>query len=240
MARKRKSKLIVVGVPAYNEERTIAKTVIKAAMYSNRVLVVDDGSVDETALIAERLGAIVIRHPRNMGKGEALKTIFNAAMKLKPDVLVTLDADAQHDPSQITDVARPILEGLADVVVGARPTRPALMSTYRRLGQKFLDVATGVRDENGALVDSQSGFRAYSRRAIIRLEFGEWGMGVESETLKKASENGLVVRQVSVSVSYGGEFEHKLNPIVHFTDVVSAIIKSSIVKRPLRLSLIHI
>jgi glycosyltransferase involved in cell wall biosynthesis len=211
----------------------IAKTIVHAMRYVDRVIVVDDGSVDDTGAIAKGLGALTYRHSRNLGKGQALRTIFRAARELRATVLVTLDADSQHHPADIPKVVAPILNKEADVAIGSRiegDSTPAL----RRTGQKILDLTTAVHDHNGKIVDSQSGFRAYSEKAIRTLEFGESGMGVESESLRKAAQRELTIIQVPVAVSYGRETDHTLNPVLHFTDVVSAIAKQTFLKRPVR------
>lgn len=222
--------MIVVGIPAYNEEHNIARIILRAKKHARRIIVVDDGSTDDTAMIAEGLGATVTSHGRNLGKGQALKTIFKVARELEAGVLVTIDADGQHDPDQIPNVAKPILDGAADVAIGARSTGPR----FRRAGQRALDVTTAVRDADGVLVDSQSGFRAYSRKAIERMDFGELGMGMESESLKKASEKGLIIKQVPIDVRYGGETDHTLHPLLHFSDILSTLAKITLLKRPLR------
>lgn len=227
------AQLIIAGIPAYNEEQMIAKTIIRTKKYVQRVIVVDDGSVDDTASIAESLGAVVYRQNKNRGKGVALRTLFEAARKIGATVLVTLDADTQHDPAEIPKLLLPVLNKEADIAIGSRNSGDST-PRIRRAGQRLLDVSTSVRDETGSIVDSQSGFRAYSRRAIEELNFGEPGMGVESESLNKAVKLGLVIRQVPVTFSYGRDTDHSLNPLLHFTDVVSAIAKNTFLRRPVR------
>jgi glycosyltransferase involved in cell wall biosynthesis len=224
------AKSIFVGIPAYNEESCIARTILRTRKHANKIVVVDDGSTDDTAAIAESLGAFVLFNERNMGKGQALRNIFKVAREQQANVLITIDADSQHDPDDIPRVAKPVLDGLADVAVGARSTGPRL----RRLGQRFLDTMTSVRDVDGVVVDSQSGFRAYSRRAIELMDFGEQGMGVESESIKRAHAKGLVIKQVPIQARYGGETDHALNPVLHFSDVLSTLAKIVLVKRPIR------
>lgn len=223
----------MAGIPAYNEEATIAKTIVRTRKYVHKVIVVDDGSEDDTAIIAESLGATVFRHVSNKGKGEALGTLFKVARRLRADVLVTLDADAQHDPSEIPKLVHPVTKGSADIVIGARRT-PGSVPAVREAGQRLLDMATAVRDNDGSIVDSQSGFRAYSKKAMAKLSFREPGMGVESESLRRASSVGLIIKQVPVTVKYGGTADHTLNPLMHFTDVMSAIFKATILRRPIR------
>lgn len=103
--------LIVVGIPAYNEEKTIAKVVVQAKRCADQVVVCDDGSTDMTGEIAEGLGAKVIRHSKNLGYGVAIQSLFGKARELGADVMVTLDGDGQHDPSDIPVLIEPVLEG---------------------------------------------------------------------------------------------------------------------------------
>lgn len=226
------SEKIVACLPAYNEEKTIAKVLVRASHHVGELVVVDDGSGDDTGAIAEKMGALVIRHGQNLGKGIALRDCFDWAKKNDVDVLVTLDADGQHDADEIPILISPVLAGEADIVIGYRSSRPPGMKRPRRFAQKTLDALTGVK-ESGALVDSQSGFRAYSKQAIASLEVSESGLGVESEILLNARKIGLKIHQVPVQMEYEAETERR-NPVVHFTDVISAIAKVELVRRPLR------
>jgi glycosyltransferase involved in cell wall biosynthesis len=229
---KRNMETILVGIPAYNAESTIAKVIVHAKAFADIIIVADDGSTDDTGAIAENLGARVVRHARNRGKGEAIRTVFVEARQLKADALVTLDADGQHDPHDIPVLVRPILDGTADVIVGSRESIEA--PRLRRTGVKVLNLATSVRDIDGATVDAQSGFRAYSKRAIDQLDFSEPGMGAEALALKSASVLGLRIKQIPINIKYLGGTDHSLNPISHFGDVLLAIIKAVILKRPVR------
>ena len=112
--------LIVAAIPAFNVEKTIARLVLETQKFVDVVLVCDDGSTDCTAEIAERMGADVIRHERNLGYGAAIKTLFSMARELNADVLVTLDGDGQHDPREIPRLIEPVLENNADIVLGSR------------------------------------------------------------------------------------------------------------------------
>jgi glycosyltransferase involved in cell wall biosynthesis len=232
MRRGQKRSRILVGIPAYNEENTIAKVIVNTKAYADVIIVADDGSTDDTKLIAESLGARVIRHTTNRGKGEAVRTIFTEAKRIRSDVLVTLDADGQHDPHDIPKLVRPILEDQADVIVGSRENvdTPKL----RGAGVRMLNLVTAVRDIDGTTVDSQSGYRAYSRRAIDQLRFGEPSMGAEAILLRSASALGLRIKQVPIGIKYRGGTDHSLNPVSHFSDVLVAIIKAVVLKRPVR------
>ena len=109
---------VAVVIPAYNESRFIGSTVLKAREYAQCVIVVDDGSTDGTAGMAETAGAFVFRHECNQGKGTALNTGLRAARELGARAVVTLDADGQHLPEEMNRLLAPVLEGQADIVVG--------------------------------------------------------------------------------------------------------------------------
>ena len=131
--------LVVVGIPAFNEEKTIARVVLEAQKHAHIVVVCDDGSIDMTGEIAERLGAVVVYHERNLGYGAALQSLFKRAKELNADVLVTLDSDGQHDPAQIPRLVKPIKDGVAEVVLGSRfmdKNGTADMPVYRQLGRE--------------------------------------------------------------------------------------------------------
>ena len=115
-----KGSLIVASIPAYNEEKTIARMILLAKKYVDMVVVCDDGSTDMTAKIAENMGAGVLRHKRNAGYGAAIKSLFGRARELGADIMITLDGDGQHDPNEIPLLLKPITEGIADIAVGSR------------------------------------------------------------------------------------------------------------------------
>jgi len=230
--------LIVVGVPAFNEEKTIAVVVLEALKYADRVVVCDDGSADLTGAIAEGLGADVVRHERNLGYGAAIQSLFRRARELGADVLVTLDADGQHFPSEIANVVGPIVDGVADVVVGSRFVDERLakaMPWYRRAGIKFIAKVLNGTSKHGVR-DAQSGFRAYSRRALETLVMFEDGMGVSVEILINARKQGLRVCEVSSSCSYNSGVETSTrNPVRHGVDVVMSIVRVVVEDKPLML-----
>ena len=213
--------MIVSAIPAFNEEATIARVVIGSGRHVDKVLVCDDGSTDMTAEIAERLGAEVVRHERNLGKGAAIKSLFNLAKRLGADVVVTIDADGQHDPNEIPKLVEPILSGNADIVIGSRSLAGSEMPRYRRIGRRALDQAT-VAAGPVKVADTQSGFRAYSKNAVESLEVTEFGIGVDSEILMKAG--GLRLTEVPVGCKYEGIEGSTHNPIAHAVYVLGTII----------------
>jgi len=226
--------MIVAGVPAYNEEKTIARVVLLAQKCVDAVVVCDDGSEDMTADIARRLGAIVIRHEKNMGYGAAIQALFEKARALNADVLLTLDADGQHNASEIPKLIQPILENKADIVLGSRFLQEGnAVPLYRRFGIKILTKMTSSSGQNGLLTDAQCGFRAYNRKAIEGLILSEDGMGASAEVLMKVKDLGLVVTEVPVQVHYQGLETSTHNPLKHGLGVISTIIRLVVEERPL-------
>jgi len=223
---------IVACIPAYNEELTIAKVVLKAKKYVDKVIICDDGSTDMTAEIAEACGAEVIRHERNMGYGAAIGSLFRRARDVRADIMVTLDADGQHDPDYIPRLIEPVMRGEADIVIGSRfLAGEADIPAYRRIGIKIINWVAG-RGSNKTL-DTQSGFRAYSRKAVEAILPTEMGMGVSTEILLRAEERGLKVKEVPVKIIYDVERPSKMNPITHGLDVIFSTIKHLSTRHPL-------
>jgi glycosyltransferase involved in cell wall biosynthesis len=183
------------------------------------------------------LGADVVRHERNLGYGVAIKSLFDRARELGADVLVTLDGDGQHDPSEISNVVEPIVQGLADVVIGSRfidACGAAEMPLYRRLGAKLITRMVNGSAKNG-VSDAQSGFRAYSREAMERLSIKEAGMGASVEILLQAGKRNLRVLEVPSSCRYQNvkvatSTEH---PMAHGVRVVMSIIRFIVEEKPL-------
>lgn len=192
---------IVVAIPCLNEERNIGSLVLQAKRYATEVIVVDDGSVDATAEIAEAAGAIVVRHQSNQGKGAALNSAFGIALGHDADVLVLMDGDGQHRAAEIPSVAGPILVGDADISVGSRHLQAGGIPSVRRVGQTMITTATNV-GSGVNLTDSQSGFRAFSRRALESLTFSARGFAVESEMQFLALDRDLRVIEVPIEAVY--------------------------------------
>ena len=228
---------VVVGIPAFNEEKTIAKVVLKAQKYADKVLVCDDGSTDMTCEIAEKLGAEVIRHDRNLGYGAALRSLFRRARELNADVFVSLDGDDQHNPAEIPQVIRPVIEGEADIAVGSRFIDGSLarsMPWYRRIGVSFITKFTNS-SVNYGIRDAQSGFRAYSQKALEVMNLTENGMGVSVEILLEAQRHGLKVKEVAASCRYDTDVKINSthNPISHGVSVLMSLIRRVVEEHPL-------
>jgi len=169
---------VIVVIPAYNEELVIGSLVLKASRLVEKVIVVDDGSTDNTAHVARLAGAEVIRLRENQGKSHALLAGLNRAREIGCAVAVTLDGDGQHKTREIPVVAQPVLEGKADLVIGSRFLgKTNGVPAHRRVGQKTLDLYTRIGSRQ-ACTDSQSGFRALSKKALDNLDFTSYGYGI--------------------------------------------------------------
>ncbi len=226
---------LVVGIPAYNEEKSIAKVVMKAREYTDKVVVCDDGSSDLTGAIAEALGAEVIRHKENCGYGVALQSLFDRARELEAVALITLDADGQHMVEEIPSLVQPVLQGEADVVIGSRllhenrgeQTGP----WYRRAGIRLITKVSNAASEL-SLKDAQSGFRAYNCHALDCLSMSEEGMGASVEILLQARKRGLRVKEVSTTCNYE-DVKSSNHPVRHGAGVLMSLLRLVVEDRPL-------
>lgn len=221
---------VLAGIAAYNEARYVGSIVLQARQYVDEVIVVDDGSRDNTATVAALAGATVIRHTENRGKGAAIQSIIAEARRRNPDVLVLLDADAQHDPREIPNLVKPISEGF-DLVIGSREAQDDKTPRFRRIGKKVISSSTRFASKTNVF-DSESGFRALSPEAINKLELQEKGFAIESEMITRAAAKNLKITEVPISNIYTTDGS-TLNPIRHGIDVLSRIIVMISQRRPL-------
>jgi glycosyltransferase involved in cell wall biosynthesis len=221
---------IIAGMPAYNEARYIGSVIVQAKQYADEVIVVDDGSTDSTASVARLSGATVVRHEKNEGYGNTIRSLMAEARRRQADILVVLDADSQHNPGEIPRLVEGIRGG-ADIVIGSREMQVNKIAGYRRLGQRFLSRMTGIASGK-KLSDTESGFRAYSRKALDTLELKEAGMAVSSEIVSEAVSKGLKIGEVPISVEYTGDGS-TLNPVKHGMGVFNRILVMISERRPL-------
>lgn len=226
--------LKIACIPAYNEERIIADLIKRSLQYVDQVVVCDDGSTDKTTDQARSVGAQVIRHQKNSGKGTALKSLFKYAKEVGADVIVTIDGDGQFLPEEMPKLIDPILQHQSDIVIGYRFDNTANMPSYRKVGNKLLDKVTNFASEL-PFRDTQSGFRSYSKKAIESIKFVSDGFGADSEILIDASRKGLKISEEKVTVLYetGGDTSTK-NPISHSGDVIGSIIELIALRHPLK------
>ncbi|UCD99388.1 MAG: glycosyltransferase family 2 protein [Chloroflexota bacterium] len=222
---------LVVVIPAYNEERFIGSVVLQSRKFTDKVIVIDDGSQDETAQIARIAGATVICHEHNCGKGVALNSGFNAARLLEPGVVVCIDGDGQHLPEEIELLIEPIFSRKADIVVGSRYISTKTCTPRHRVwGHRLFNFLTGFASGVGTS-DSQSGFRAFSPRALRAISFRSKDFSVESEMQFLAKEHRLKVMEVPITIQYPDP--PKRSVLVHGIRVLNGLLRLVGQHRPL-------
>ncbi len=224
---------ITVGIPAYNEEKNIAKIIVGLKKIADQIIVCDDGSTDLTSRIAESLGVTVIKHPKNVGYGSAIRSIFLKAREINAECLVTIDADGQHKVEDVNKVINQISNGESDIVIGSRFLDESRkeVPNYRKVGIKVITKLTNATIKK-QLTDSQSGFRAYSKKVLNELDLSELGMGISTEILIKASSKNFRISEVPIKIFYNGETSTH-NPITHGSSVIISTIKYTSLQRPL-------
>lgn len=223
-----------MGIPAFNEEKNIAAIITKLADITDTIIVCNDGSSDLTSDIAEKMGAFVINHEKNLGYGAAIRSIFLKAKELDGDILVTFDADGQHRIEDIEKVTKPIIDQEIDLVVGSRflDESEKEVPQYRKVGIKVITKITNASIKK-QLTDSQSGFRAYSKKVLAELNPSELGMGISTEILIKASSKNFRITEVPIKILYAGDTSTH-NPISHGSSVILSTIKYTSIEHPLK------
>ncbi|MDD4606723.1 MAG: glycosyltransferase family 2 protein [Patescibacteria group bacterium] len=196
---------IVVVIPAYNEAPVIQKTLNEVLKFisAKDILVIDDGSSDQTAELVQALGVKVVRHVINLGCGGAIKTGLDYAVKkMQADIVVTFDADGQHDASQIQSIIEPISNHQADLVIGSRFISENLdMPWYRVLANKIANLITFILF-GAKITDSQSGLRAFSRESLQKLKLESNTFEFSSEIIIEARRNKLKIIEKPINVRY--------------------------------------
>jgi polyprenyl-phospho-N-acetylgalactosaminyl synthase len=202
MIDKMKKELYIV-IPAYNEEKSIDVVVngLKKASY-NKIVVVDDGSKDKTYDVAKKAGAVVLQHFMNRGQGAALKTGIDAAVLLGADIVITFDADGQHQAKDILKLVEPVEKGEVDVALGSRflggaKNMPFLRRVFLKGGAVIIWIFYGIW-----LTDSHNGFRALSRKAAQLINIRSDKMEHASEILDEISRKKLKYKEVPVEILY--------------------------------------
>ena len=225
---------IIIGIPAFNEEKNIAGIITKLADITDTIIVCNDGSSDLTSDIAEKMGAFVINHEKNLGYGAAIRSIFLKAKELDGDILVTFDADGQHRIEDIEKVTKPIIDQEADLVIGSRflDESEKEVPRYRKVGIKVITKITNASIKK-QLTDSQSGFRAYSKKVLVELNPSELGMGISTEILIKASSKNFRITEVPIKILYAGDTSTH-NPVSHGSSVILSTIKYTSIEHPLK------
>jgi len=214
----------IAAIPCFNTDRFIADVVSRAKKHVDEVIVIDDGSHDNTSEVARAAGALVITHEINRGYGESINSCFEAAKTRAADTLVIFDGDGQHNPDELSKVIAPILNRQADIVIGSRfLSGQTNMPRYRKFG---IDVITFLYNFGfkAKVSDAQSGFRAFNRKVLDAFTPTEKGMGLSVEILIKAREKGFTIKEAPISCLYHPT-SSSLNPIIHGLSVVFAVIR---------------
>lgn len=194
--------LLYVVLPAYNEAKVLESVIreIHTAGYRN-IIVVDDGSRDDTFAVAQKTGVMTLRHRLNRGKGAATKTGIEAAKLLGAEVIITMDSDGQHNPRDIDRLTQPIIAGEAEVVLGTRLANPTGMPWHKILANWIGNALTWCL--YGLWVtDSQSGFRAYSHKAAHLINTLSDRYDYESEVIREIRFHRLPFVEVPIEVRY--------------------------------------
>ncbi len=224
---------IVIGLPTFNEEKNIASIIIKLRKKYDQIIVCNDGSTDLTEPIAEKMGAMVITHPKNLGYGAAIRSLLTKFMELDADILVTFDADGQHRVEDIESVIEPIIKNKADITIGSRFLGENTdIPTYRKIGIKAITNITNAGTET-KVTDSQSGFRAYHKRVIPNILPSEHGMGASTEILIKANKKQFRISEIPIKVLYEGNTSTH-NPASHGVSVILSTMKFISIEHPLK------
>ena len=223
---------ITIGIPAYNEEKNISEIIKKLQKITTKIIVCDDGSSDLTGKIARELGALVVRHEKNLGYGAAIRSIFLKAREEKSESLITLDSDGQHRIEDIQTVIEPIKNGQSDLVIGSRfLDNNQNIPKYRKVGIKAITELTNIAGGT-KITDSQSGFRAYSKKILENIKPTESGMGISTEILIKTQKAGFKIIEVPITILYEGDTSTH-NPVSHGSSVIFSTLKYVAIERPL-------
>jgi glycosyltransferase involved in cell wall biosynthesis len=205
-------------IPAYQESSQIADVVRRTLPFTTEVLVIDDGSQDNTSEQARLAGATIIRHELNLGKGSALSTGLDYATMNGYEIAVTLDGDGQHDPAEIPKLIK-ALEFGADIVVGCRINNPDGMPPDRLLTNLFMSAVIGMIAKK-RIRDSQSGFKALKVGKVGRLRMRSSRFDWESELIIEAARRGLRMCEVDIKSIYQN---HHRSKIKVFSDTIRFI-----------------
>ena len=224
----------IIGIPAFNEEKNIAVIIAKIMKEGFSVIVCNDGSTDMTGIVAEKMGATVINHQKNLGYGAAIRSIFLKAKELNCDALVTFDADGQHRIEDISKVLEPLRNNKADTVIGSRFLEKDKKNIpgYRKIGIKTITKISNISTDL-KITDSQSGFRAYNKKTLEKITPSEFGMGVSTEILMKCSKLNSKIIEVPITVIYEGKTSVH-NPVSHGASVILSTMKFTAIEHPLK------
>jgi glycosyltransferase involved in cell wall biosynthesis len=206
------SQRVIALIPAYNEATRVGEVVARACRQADEVVVIDDGSKDGTAAVAEKAGAKVLRHEQNRGKGGAIATALDYFNRSEAEFAVLLDADGQHDPSEIAKFVETADRGQADIVVGDRMGNTEDMPAVRRLTNQFTSWVTSKLARQ-RIPDSQCGFRLLRRTVLKDLRLSTARFETETEMLIQAARAGHKIISIPVRTIYEEGHASHIHPV---------------------------
>ncbi len=230
-----KEEKIIVGIPLYNSEETIASVILTCSDYAHEVVCIDDFSTDLSAEIAKKAGAVIISHDTNRGVGGVAKTFFNYAKQKNATIVVLIDSDGQHNPDDLPKLIAPLIENKADLVIGSRFVSGGgskNMPAYRKFGLKLINTVSKWHS-NQLVRDTQSGYRAFNHKAINSVRFENEGMKSSLEILESISDKGLRIIEVPTTIRYDLKNTSSLHPIPHGLSVFSYALTTLSQKKPI-------
>ncbi len=225
---------VIIGIPLYNSEETIASIIFSCLEYADEVVCIDDCSTDKSAEISKDAGATLISHEKNRGVGGVAKTFFNYAKEKNASIVVLIDSDGQHDPEDLPKMIKPLSENKADLVIGSRFVsggKSKDMPIYRKFGLKLINGVSKLHSRQH-IRDTQSGYRAFNKAAINAVRFENEGMKSSLEILESISEKGLRILEIPTTIRYDLKNTSSLHPIPHGISVFSYALSALSQKRP--------
>ncbi len=213
-------------IPAHNEESHIGKVISGIRKYCDNIVVVDDGSDDNTGVISESLGCVTLRHNNNIGKGAALKSGFGWLMARACSAVITIDADGQHDTEEIPHFLDFFEKKRPDgIIIGARTIERNKMPLYRaipnRIGDLFISVAARRH-----IQDTQSGFRLYPKGVIEKVSCRSDGFDFEAEILIRSSKLGFGLYSLPIRTIYQDNYTTHFRPVRDFYKISKVVLKN--------------
>ncbi len=194
---------IFIVIPAHNEEASISGVIKDLQKYNyNKIIIIDDGSTDNTLEVARRNGVTAVKHPINLGQGAALKTGISLALESDADIIVTFDADGQHQVQDLNKMIMPLTRGEADITLGSRfldngSNTPWLKKILLKSGVILIFFMYGIK-----LTDTHNGLRAMTRQAAQKISFKSRGMEHDSEIIEIIKINKIKFKEIPVTIRY--------------------------------------
>lgn len=212
-----------VLIPAHNAAKTIGRLVQQAKVLGFCVIVVDDGSTDTTSDNAKEAGAVVLKNPKNLGKGTALQNGFEYILNNDFDAVITMDADGQHDPAFLADFVKKALSGGAELILGNRMHHTKDMPLARIITNRFMSRLLSKKI-NRHVPDTQCGFRLIKKGLLAKLHFSTSRYDMESEMLIQAASLGSRIESIPITSIYSGQ-RSRINPIIDTLRFIRLMLK---------------